>query len=116
MRDILTDLNAKSDALGSMVITPDGILVAASLRANLEEDAMAAFAASLLFSLKKSLESFGHLSQMKCCMLAAQNAKVFFFDMANSFLVLISGPAARVNFDSPAVQEAVDKITNRRIA
>ena len=43
MREILQTLNQNADVLGSMVITPDGIMVAAALNSDLEEDKVAGF-------------------------------------------------------------------------
>ena len=55
MRQILNELNAETGITGIMVITKDGIMVAASLGQDLEEDAVAAFASSLLVSMKRGL-------------------------------------------------------------
>ena len=47
MREILNDLNQEEGIIGSMVITPDGIMVSAALGPTMEEDRVAAIVSSL---------------------------------------------------------------------
>ena len=116
MRDILQKLNKEAGTIGSMVITPDGIMVSAALGPGFEEDSMAAFAASLLLSLKRNLSTLRTSSAMRSCTLTASEGKVSFFDMTNSYLVLVSDPSAEIDPDAAPIQDAIHKIVNRRIS
>ncbi|MBI4601086.1 MAG: roadblock/LC7 domain-containing protein [Planctomycetes bacterium] len=109
-------MNDEAGITGSMVITPDGIMVSAALGPELEEDAMAAFASSLLLSLKRALTSLRVPGSVKACTLNASKAKIMFLDMQNSYLVLVSETHKALDADAPAVVSAVQKITRRRIA
>ena len=93
MREILNVLNQQAGTTGSMVITPDGIMVAAALGPGFEEDAVAAFASSILLTFKRSLSSLCARGEMKTCTLNAAKSKVMFLDMKNSYLVLVADPS-----------------------
>ena len=51
MKDLLSDLNQVPCVQGSMVITDDGIMVAAALSQGLDEDTVAALSSSLVMTL-----------------------------------------------------------------
>lgn len=116
MREILKVLNEEAGASGSMVITQDGIMVSAALAPGFEEDTMAAFAASLLLSLKRSLQGMSARGGLKSCALSSSNGKMMFFDMQNSYLVLIADSGTVLDGSSGPIQSAIQKITNRRIS
>ena len=116
MREILKELNESTGTTGSMVITPDGIMVAAALNAELEEDAVAAFASSLLVSLKHGLVKLRTASSLTCCTLKASHGILMFIDMQNAYLVVVASPETKIDPSMPSIQEAVHKIKNRRVA
>lgn len=116
MRDILSNLNREAGTKGSMVITPDGIMVAAALGEGFEEDSMAAFAASMLLSFKRGAAALGARTPLKSCSLSASSGKVSFYDMEKSFLVLVTDPGTSLDASSGPVRDAMQKIMNRRIA
>jgi len=99
-----------------MVITQDGIMVAASLGRNMEEDTVAAFASSLLVSMKRGLSDVRVPSELTNCTLAGTNGKISFFDMKNSFLVVVTDTDTRLDVHAEAIQSAIYKIQNRRVA
>ena len=115
MRQILKDLNDESEIAGSMVITPDGIMVAAVLGKDLEEDAMAAFAASLLVALKRGLTKLRAAGGLSSCTLGGTEGKLVFFDMENSYLLLVAEPSTNMEARSEAIDQAIQKIKNRRM-
>jgi len=116
MRGILKELNEEAGAVGSMVITPDGIMVAAALGEDFEEDVMAAFASSLLLSLRRCVSAMGKRGGMTSCTVNASNGKLIFLDMNNCFLVVVANSSMNVESHSEAIQNAIQKITSRRIA
>ena len=116
MREILQKLNKDADVLGSLVITPDGILVAAALESNLEEDALAAFASSLLITLRRNLARLRSDDGLSFCSLTATDGKLVFFDMKNSYLVVVTQPDAQIASRLVAIERAIDEIQNRQAA
>ena len=116
MREILKKLNQEADVLGSMVITPDGIMVAAALSPELEEDAVAAFASSLLVTLKRSIGQLNPNSTFSFCSLNATDGKLVFFDMQNSYLVVVTHPNTQIGSRIVAIEHAIDAIQNRQVA
>ena len=116
MRQILKELNEAAEVHGSMVITPDGIMVAAVLGEQFEEDSMAAFAASLLVSIKRGLAKLRAASGLQSCTLTGTSGKVVFYDMENSYLVLVAAADTSLDSKIDAIEHAIFEITNRRVA
>lgn len=116
MRDILRQLNHEYGASGSMVITPDGIMVSSVMTSEYEEESMAAFISSILLGVKRSLRSLGAPEAMTSCQITADNTKVMFFCMRNSYLVVVTDPTHRHEQHAEIIAAAMDRITNRRIA
>lgn len=116
MREILQQLNENADILGSIVITPDGIMVAAALQPDLEEEKIAAFTSSLLLTLKKSLQQLNNSGSMSFCTINSTEGKLIFFDLENSFLVLVSRPNAQITSCMEEINHAITEIQNRRVA
>ncbi len=116
MRQILKNLNESADIVGSMVITPDGIMVAAALGQGMEEDAVAAFAASLLVSMKRGLAKLRASSGLNSCTLIGAEGKIVFYDMENSYLVLVADPDTSLEPSAAAIDKAIYEIMNRRVA
>jgi len=116
MREILKALNIEAGTNGCMVITPDGIMVAAALSPNFEEDSVAAFAASLILLFKRNLASIGVRGELRSCSITASQGKLVFIDMTTSYLVLIADPKSDIDSTAAPVQAAITKIANRRIS
>ena len=116
MRHILKELNEETDIVGSMVITQDGIMVAAALGRDFEEDVVAAFASSLLVSMKRGLSEVKAHSDLTSCILTGDQGKISFFDMKNSYLVVVTDTDTKLDGRVDAIQRAIHKIQNRRIA
>ena len=116
MRQILKELNEETGVTGSMVITPDGIMVAAALAKDLEEETVAAFASSLLISLKRGLAKLKASGALTSCSLTGTAGKITFYDMENSYLVVVADADTKLKEGAEAVQSAIHKIKNRRVA
>ena len=116
MRQILKELNASADIVGSMVSTPDGIMVAAALGPELEEDVVAAFAASLLVSIKRGLAKLRSRSGLNSCTLIGSDGKIVFYDMECSYLVLVAEAATSLEASTDVINRAIYELMNRRVA
>jgi len=116
MRQILERLNDEAEILGSMVITPDGIMVSAVVGPDLEEDQVAAFAASLLVAIKRGLAKLRSASGLESCTLTGTAGKIVFYDMENSYLVLVAEADTSLDAGAEAIERAIYEIMNRRVA
>ena len=116
MRETLKELNEQTGAVGSMVITTDGIMVAAALGDDFEEDVMAAFASSLLLSLRRCVGAMGKQEGMTSCTVNASHGKLIFIDMDSCFLVVVASKTTNFQSHSEAIKKTILKITSRKIA
>ncbi len=55
MFQILEELNKTVGINGSMIVGKDGIVIAADLNTNLQDEAVGALAASIVYTVKKSM-------------------------------------------------------------
>lgn len=88
MRRILKQLNEAVGVKGSLVLTKDGIVIASHMSLQLEEDVVAAIAANLVRSARKSLERHG-LGDFTRFTLSANHGKMVFTDTGPTFLVVV---------------------------
>jgi predicted regulator of Ras-like GTPase activity (Roadblock/LC7/MglB family) len=116
MKKILETLNQEVGIIGSMVITPDGIMVSAALGRDLEEDRVAAIVSSLLVSVRRCLLDLKTTGRPAACILNAQQGKILFFDMGNSFLVVVAERDIKLDAGVVAIKSAMHRIKNRRVA
>ena len=116
MKQILEKLNQEAGIIGSMVITPDGIMVAAALGPGLEEDRVAAIVSGLLVSVRRCLSDLKTPGGLASCVLNANRGKILFFDMGNSFLVVVAQADIKVDASVVPIRSAIHKIKNRRVA
>lgn len=96
MKQQLEKLNGVPGVQGSMVITRDGIMVAASLGPNLEEDAVAALSSSLVLTIKRGISPVGVDLDPEEMILTAEEGKLIFLDLGNAFLVVVTQPQLRL--------------------
>ena len=88
MRRILKQLNEVVGVKGSLVVTKDGIVIASHLSTQLEDDVVAAMAANVVCSTRRTLErhSLGHFARFT---LVASHGKMVFTDAGPAFLVVV---------------------------
>ena len=113
MKHILENLNREAGVAGSMVITPDGIMVSAALGPQFEEDRVAAIVSSLLVSVRRCLTQLKAGGKLDSCSLHASRGKIKFFDMEKSFLVVVAAPEFKFEENPAPVQAAIQRIKNR---
>jgi predicted regulator of Ras-like GTPase activity (Roadblock/LC7/MglB family) len=115
MKEILEKLNQEVGITGSMVITPDGIMVSAALGPDLEEDRVAAIVSSLLVSVRRVLGEVGAASQLSSCVLRALHGKILFFDMDSCFLVVVADAGIKLDQSMVPIKSAIHRIKHRRV-
>ncbi len=116
MKKILEDLNREVGITGSMVITPDGFMVASALGPELEEELVAAIVSSILVAVRKSLKRLSAPDDMHSCVLHATKGKIMFYDVGNMFLVVVADTSLKIDSSIIAIRSAIHRIQNRRVA
>ncbi|MEM7263349.1 MAG: roadblock/LC7 domain-containing protein [Planctomycetota bacterium] len=113
MKDLLESLNQVPGVDGSMVITPDGIMVTAALGPSLSEDVVAALSSSLMLTLKRGLEAVGGSEVPEEMILSAVGGKLIFADLGNAFLVVVTQPNLKLNTDLVEIRSVARRLRNR---
>ncbi|HAK97071.1 MAG TPA: hypothetical protein DCM87_19285 [Planctomycetes bacterium] len=114
MKRILQDLNRTAGIRGSMVMTQDGIMVAAALGPDLEEDVVAALASALLTTVKRSFNQIAAGESLSELVLTASDGKMVFLDLGNAYLVVVAKRDLALAATMVEIQSAAHRIKNRR--
>lgn len=89
MRDVLKNLNTAAGVKGSLVVTPDGIVVASELSTELDEDTTAALAGNVVTQTVRLLET-GQYDEMDRMILTATRGKIVIEHLGNCHLVVVT--------------------------
>lgn len=116
MKNVLEELNQEVGIKGTMVITPDGIMVATALGPDLEEELVAAIVSSVLVAVNRALGQMKAQDGPNSCVLTASAGKIMFYDMGNSFLVVVADSSLRLDTSIIAIRGAMFRLKNRRVA
>ena len=112
MYQILEELNKTSGITGSMVVGNDGIVIAADLNTQIEEETIGALAASITTNIQKSLDKMD-ATPLKQITIEADNAKLFFFDATIGILVVIAEPEVNIGLVRLEIKNAISKLNNQ---
>lgn len=95
-----------------MVVGNDGIVIAADLNTQIEEDTIGALAASITSNIQKSLDRLDSapLTQVT---IEADNAKLFFCDAKIGILVVITEPEVNIGLVRLEIKNAISKLTKQ---
>ncbi len=112
MYQILEVLNKTSGIIGSMVVGNDGIVIAADLNTQYDEEAIGALAASITSNIQKSLERLESkpLTQVT---IEADNAKMFFCDAKMGVLVVVAEPGVNIGLVRLEIKNAISKLSRQ---
>lgn len=109
MHDVLSELNKTTGITGSMVVGNDGIVIAADLQENLEDDTIGALAASITSNIHKSLERL-KTSPLKQVTIEADDAKLFFTDAGLGILVVTTEKEVNIGLIRLEIKHAISKL------
>lgn len=112
MYQILEALNKTSGITGSMVVGKDGIVIAADLNTQLEEETIGALAASITSTVQKSLARM-ETTPLKQVTVEADNAKLLFCDAGIGLLVVLTEPEVNIGLVRLEVKNAIGKLNNQ---
>ena len=115
MKKILETLNQTAGIRGSMVMTQDGIMVAAALGPDLEEDVIAALASGLLTRMNRSLNQIGTDDELCEFIVTASAGKIVFKNLGNAYLVVVAKRDMELEITMVEIQSAAHRIKNRRV-
>ena len=109
MHEVLSELNKTTGITGSMVVGNDGIVIAANLRENLEDDTIGALAASITSNIHKSLQRL-QTSPLKQITIEAEDAKLFFTDAGLGILVVTTEKEVNIGLIRLEIKNAISKL------
>lgn len=112
MKNILRDLNRSVGIKGSMIVTRDGVVVAAELGEGLEEDRVAAIASVLIPSIRRSLER-AEVGPFFKCVLTATEGKLVVVDAGIAFLVVATDRSIRLDITMLDIDAAAQRIEQK---
>ena len=109
MYKILEELNKTTGINGSMIVGQDGIVIAADLNSQLQDEAVGALAASILDTVKKSM---GRLSNedLKQVTVEASKGKLFLNDVGLGILAVTTDPRVNVGMVRLEIKNAAERI------
>ncbi len=111
MRQVLLDLNKEIGVKGSMVLTRDGIMVAAEIPPPLNSDQVAAIASNTIQRVNASLRDIGAREFSKF-LFNSTYGKMIFTETGDAYLVVVLDKHINIDFTMLAVSSAARKIKN----
>lgn len=112
MYQILDNLNKTHGITGSMLVGNDGIVIAADLNTQIEEETVGALAASITANIQKSLKRLDS-SPLNQITVEADNAKMFFCDAGIGILVVVTEPEVNIGLVRLEIKNAISKLSNQ---
>ena len=111
MRKILKGLNELVGIRGSMVVSHDGMVIAACLGKPLDEDKVAAMASNVVMNIRRTLESHGGMSFDRMT-LVSSHGKMMFTDTGIAYLVVVMDRNISLGPTSLEIQSAAMRISS----
>jgi predicted regulator of Ras-like GTPase activity (Roadblock/LC7/MglB family) len=109
MYDILNELNKTAGISGSMVVGQDGIVIAADMNTQLQDEAVGALAASIVSTVKSSMERLSN-EDLKQITVEAEKGKLFLTDVRIGILAVTTDPQVNVGMIRLEIKSAAEKI------
>lgn len=109
MYDILNELNKTAGISGSMVVGQDGIVIAADMNTQLQDEAIGALAASIVSTVKSSMERLSN-EGLKQITVEASKGKLFLTDVGIGILAVTTEPQVNVGMIRLEIKSAAEKI------
>jgi hypothetical protein len=116
VKDIIASLNKVVGVKGSMVVTPDGIVVASALEnlgKELNEETVAALSSHMIVSGRRALERIGH-QPFNRVILNSSWGRLIFLDLEIAFLVVIASENIKLGNILIEIDSTAYKIRHRR--
>ena len=108
MKHILEELNETLGARGSLIVSKDGLLIAAAV-AHVEVDRLAAMGAAILSDVRRSLAAAG-MSEFTQCEVAAEQGKVILVAAGPTYLLVLVGARIEIGAGSMEISSAARQV------
>lgn len=109
MYEILEELNKTVGVTGSMIVGQDGIVIAADLDTQLQDEAVGALTASIVSTVQKSISRLSH-DTLKHVTVEASNGKLFLTDVGIGILAVTTDPQVNVGLVRLEIKNAAEKV------
>jgi len=109
MYEILNELNKTAGISGSMVVGQDGIVIAADMNTQLQDEAVGALAASIVSTVRSSMERLSN-EGLKQITVEADKGKLFLTDVGIGILAVTTQPQVNVGMIRLEIKSAAEKI------
>ena len=111
MRDVLLELNKEVGVKGSMVVTRDGMVVAAEIAPPLISDQVGAIASDSIRKINSSLLALNS-NEFTKFLFNSTYGRMIFIETLDAYLVVVLDKHINVDFTMLAVASAARKIRN----
>lgn len=112
MYNVLSELNKTSGIKGSMLVGSDGIIIAADLDAQMEDEAVGAMSASIVSNVGKAMERIKSESPAQITV-EAENGKLFLADAGIGILTVVAEKNVNIGLVRLEVKNAISKINGQ---
>jgi len=112
MREILAELNKVKGIMGSMVVAPDGMVIASDLAVQTPDEVLGAMAASVATTIAKSLERMNQ-GKLHQAMLDATEGKIFISEVGIGYLVVVTNKDVNVGLVRVEMRGASERLRRR---
>jgi predicted regulator of Ras-like GTPase activity (Roadblock/LC7/MglB family) len=109
VKAILTELNETISARGSIVVAPDGMVIASALREGVDLDRLSAMGAAILTGIGRSLRD-ANLAAMSHVEIAAEQGKVILVEAGPTYLLVLLGARLEIGPGSIEIRSAAQRI------
>ena len=109
MYDVLAQLNKTSGVTGSLVVGNDGIVIAADLNSQTDDDTVGALASSIAATVRKSLDAMqsGEFAQVT---VESDNRKMFLSNAGIGTLVVTTEPRVNIGLVRLEIRNAIEQL------
>ncbi|MCI0531511.1 MAG: roadblock/LC7 domain-containing protein [candidate division Zixibacteria bacterium] len=112
MFEILEELNKTQGITGSMIVGSDGIVIAADLHQELQDDTLGAMASSIVSTVRKTLEKMNQVP-LRQITVEANQGKLFLTDVEIGTLVVTTAPAVNLGLVRLEIKNAASRLKKR---
>jgi predicted regulator of Ras-like GTPase activity (Roadblock/LC7/MglB family) len=109
MYSVLSDLNKTSGVKGSMLVGSDGIIIAADLDSQYEDETVGAMSASIVSSVSKAMERLKAETPAQITV-EADHGKLFLADAGIGILTVITEKEVNIGLIRLEMKNAIGKI------
>jgi predicted regulator of Ras-like GTPase activity (Roadblock/LC7/MglB family) len=102
MKDVLTSLNKEVGVKGSMIVTRDGVVVAAEIPSPLNSDQVAAIASNSIQRVNSALRGLG-AKNFSRYLFSSSYGKMIFTETGDAYLVVVLDKHINIDFTMLAV-------------